>query len=60
MPVPKENTITKSWVHNRCSDFQMLRLLCPVGKVLMTRSRDGANTQLWSKPLFTVLLCIDL
>lgn len=60
MPVPKENTINKTWVHNR--DVKTCFKLCPVseGAHLLEAEIYGANMQLWSKPLSTVLLCIDL
>lgn len=44
----------------------MLRLLmlqalsCLEGAQLLEAETYGANMQLWNKPLFTVLLCIDL
>lgn len=61
MPVPKENTFDKTWVHNRdvkTSNASSFVLYRKVLSYLKQRS-NGANMQLWSKPLFTVLLCID-
>lgn len=62
MPVPKENTIDTTLVHNRDVQTSNASSFVPYrrGAQLLEAKINGANMQLWSKPLFTVLLCIDL
>lgn len=62
MPVPKENTFDKTWVHNRDVKTSNASSFVPYrkGAQLLEAEIYGAKMQLWSKPLFTVLLCIDI